>query len=148
MSPHNNRETRLPSTSDATPPPASRSSPEIRLDPALCWLHKDMEFISENRGTRTRSLLAEPELEPERAHGRACVLERALELGCTSLSLGSLHIPQLAASSATSYTPDPHAVSKAEAQSYMQACILSPRYFTARARSGGPRPGDLRPSAV
>jgi hypothetical protein len=53
-----------------------------------------------------------------------------------------------AASSATSYTPDLHAVSKAEAHSTMQAYILSPHYFTARARSSGPCPGGLRPSAV
>jgi hypothetical protein len=65
----------------------------------------------------------------------------------TASTFSSLGLGGDAASIATSYALDAHAVSKSEAQSYYAAFILSPRCFTALARSG-PRPADLRPSAV
>ncbi|KAI1787376.1 hypothetical protein LXA43DRAFT_711812 [Ganoderma leucocontextum] len=52
------------------------------------------------------------------------------------------------ASSAASYTPDPHAVSKAEAQSYYAGLHSEPTLLYRTGKEQWSRPGDLRPSAV
>ena len=66
----------------------------------------------------------------------------------TTSTFSSLGFGGNVASSATPYSPDPHAVSEAEAQFYYAGPPLSPRSFTAREKSSGTCPEDLGPSAV
>ena len=75
--------------------------------------------------------------------------DNSLSLFTTASNFPSLELDDPAANSATSYTPDPHAVSNAEAQFYYAGLHSRPTllYRTSKEQWSRPRPGPWGPVA-
>ena len=74
--------------------------------------------------------------------------DTTVSLTITVLTISSLGFGRDAASSPTSYTLIRTLSPMQRLSRTMQACILSPHCFIEQARSSGPYPVDLRPSAI